>query len=111
MEEQIILTEDIVAENTNTSSISPKEQTVSEVDQSFFTLKNKFEGISAFSTKLFKKAQTNVIYHKDIIKDFKLQESVPISIVSFIGFSQSETTTNLHSIANAIVEKNVFGQV
>lgn len=45
MEEQILLTEDIVAENTSTSSISPKEQTVSEVDQSFFTLKNKFEGI------------------------------------------------------------------
>ena len=47
----------------------------------------------------------------DIIKDFKLKESGPISVVSFIGFSQSETASNLHSIANAIVEKNVFGQV
>jgi hypothetical protein len=47
MEEQI-LTEDIVAESTSTSSISPKEQSVSEVDQSFFTLKNKFEGNFAF---------------------------------------------------------------
>ncbi|RIA91247.1 hypothetical protein C1645_767987 [Glomus cerebriforme] len=89
MEEQLLSTEDDV-EDTSTSNVSPKEQTVSEESQSFLTLKNKFE---------------------DIIKDFKLQDSAPISVVSFIGFSQSETTSKLHSIANAIVEKNVFGQI
>ena len=54
MEEQLLSTEDnIVAESTSTSSISPKEHTVSEENQSFFTLKNKFEGISAFFAKSF----------------------------------------------------------
>lgn len=114
MEEQLLLTEDdIVAENTSSSSISPKEHTVSEENQSFSTLKNKFEGISALAKSFLisSKKLTYLNSWEDIIKGFKLQDSASISVVSFIGFSQSETTSNLHSIANAIVEKNVFGQV
>ncbi|CAG8581451.1 411_t:CDS:10 [Funneliformis caledonium] len=93
MEEKLsstVSTEDDVVIESISSSNSPKEPPVLEESQSFVTLKNKIE---------------------DTLKDFKLQEAAPISVVSFIGFSQSETTSKLHLIANAIVEKNVFGQI
>ncbi|CAG8652201.1 681_t:CDS:10 [Gigaspora margarita] len=41
----------------------------------------------------------------------KFQNFATVSVVTFIGFSQSDTTSKISSIANAIIEKNVFGQV
>ncbi|CAG8588764.1 10963_t:CDS:10 [Dentiscutata erythropus] len=40
----------------------------------------------------------------------KFQNFATVSVVTFIGFSQSDTTSKISSIANAIIEKNVFGQ-
>ncbi|CAG8578307.1 13154_t:CDS:10, partial [Cetraspora pellucida] len=40
----------------------------------------------------------------------KFQNFATVSVVTFIGFSQNDTTSKISSIANAIIEKNVFGQ-
>ncbi|CAG8747349.1 21402_t:CDS:2, partial [Racocetra persica] len=40
----------------------------------------------------------------------KFQNFAAVSVVTFIGFSQNDTTSKISSIANTIIEKNVFGQ-
>ncbi|CAJ0828151.1 11097_t:CDS:10 [Entrophospora sp. SA101] len=65
------------------------DDTVKEEDSQTFNLKQKY---------------------KELLEKTGVRDFSSLSVVSFLGLSQNETTTNVSSVANAIIEKNVFGQ-
>ncbi|RHZ67011.1 hypothetical protein Glove_303g96 [Diversispora epigaea] len=46
----------------------------------------------------------------DLYEKCGIQETTPVSVVAFIGLTNGGITSNVSSIANAIIEKAVFGQ-
>ncbi|RIB10761.1 hypothetical protein C2G38_163489 [Gigaspora rosea] len=74
---------------TNICTMYSEEDINHEESSSLDTLKQKFDRLYETS---------------------KFQNFATVSVVTFIGFSQSDTTSKITSIANAIIEKNVFGQ-
>ncbi|CAG8490317.1 1111_t:CDS:10, partial [Acaulospora colombiana] len=75
-------------------------------------LKRKFEGEFLSTEIIFKCRRERLISNLilELSEKCKIQSKASVSVVTFLGLTNSEATSSLSSIANAIVEKTVFGQ-